>query len=591
MRLRSWELVFLVCPLCGGVSACRSPAPPIEAELVFSDSPPTWVPPLPEVRVSPDQKWAVFGRGRWLRVVDLEAGLDDESRRRGSLDSVSDVVFAAEGKMARQGVKGLRRGWFLDGELVEIPPDATVRFSPDGALVAFHRASEPRRVRVGSLDSPRPYALEGDVRALEWSHDGKELLVLITDDEGVSSLVGLDPEGGSMEPLATDLDAPLRGNAIGVSPDGRTVYLALASAGALDLLARHQVDADRDLDIYELDLTSGDKKLRLGTSMDELSPKVVDDELYWTRIDYRQSIVALPFAGGAAHVVAEGGQIPYWAPDGRRIGYTVGLPRAADAPLNMDADVIEVDARARPIGEPRRVIEGFHEDFSPAWSPDGAWLAFHSHRSPGPVPAYKSEGATDDLYLLRSGASTDEEIRLTDFGWEVGMADWSPDGRRLVFTSWDEHAPGIGIPWVVTIDPRSGQAVELERIGLAEPLRSARLVFWSPVSDEIAIQNDDGSGRQSIWILDLGSRELHKVVEYESDTYSGLDWTPDGETIVYAARFDGRYQIFSVPRAGGTPQKKSEDSGQLLQPQVSPDGRWIAVTRIELTRELWRQKR
>jgi len=52
--------------------------------------------------------------------------------------------------------------------------------------------------------------------------------------------------------------------------------------------------------------------------------------------------VALPFAGTEAHLVAPGDQIPYWSHDGCRIGYTVGPPGAADAPLNMDADVIDV---------------------------------------------------------------------------------------------------------------------------------------------------------------------------------------------------------------------------------------------------------
>lgn len=172
------------------------------------------------------------------------------------------------------------------------------------------------------------------------------------------------------------------------------------------------------------------------------------------------------------------------------------------------------------------------------------------------------------------------------------MADWSPDGRRLVLVSWEKGgAPGVGTPWIVTVDLDSGKALAIEPVPLPDELRTARLVAWSPVAEELAIENEEGDGRQSIWILDLDSRQVQKVVEYDSDTYSGLDWTPDGQTIVYSARSDGRFQIFEVPRTGGSSRRLSDDHGNLMQPQVSPDGRWIAATRIEFTRELWRQKR
>lgn len=592
--MRSWGSVILALLLLGASFGCKPPAPANGPQRVFFDRPATWVPPLPALRVDEAQKWAVFGQGDWLELVDLASGAGDEGRARGDLETVTDVAFLAGGKLARRGTRNGEGGWFVDGaeHAVALPRNAVTRWSPQGTGVAYYDAGDPQAVLAGPVGAPQRFELQGNIRALEWSHDESSLFILTMGAHGASSLVRLQLPSGRLETIADDLDAPLRASAIGVAPDDRALYLPLASSGAIDLVARHDVDADRDLDIYEVAIVSGDRNLKIESPMDDLSPIAVGEHLYWTRVEYQQTIVALAADGGAAHLVADGGQIPYWSHDARLIGYTVGLPRAADAPLNMDVDVIEVGEDARPTSPPRRLIDGYHEDFTPAWSPDGRWLAFHSHRSSTPVPYYGSEGATDDIYLLRNGAPASEEIRLTDFGWEVGMADWSADGRRLVFVSWERGGvPGVGTPWIATIDLDSGRALAIEPLPLPDPLRTATLVSWSPVGEELAIEADAGNGRQAIWVLDLASEQVDKVVEYDSDTYSGLDWTPDGKTIVYSARSEGRFQLFGVSRSGGVPKRLSDDSGNLLQPQVSPDGRWIAATRIEFTRELWRQER
>ncbi len=590
-----WMLGLALAGACGLGAACQQAPPASEPQRLFADSPTTWVPPLPQLRVASDETLAVFGQGQWLQLVDLETGRQDDDLKIGDLDAVSDVAFRHDGTIVRRGTKAGATGWFLDAAtspLSGLPPDANVRWSPTNGEVALYRTTERRVARLGPIADLRRVQLEQDIQSIEWSHDGRAVVALVTDEHGSASLLRIDRFDAGVETIASDLDAPLRAASLELRPDDRAVYLPLASDGALDVLARHDPDADRNLDIYELELATGTRSARVVNPMDDLSPRVAGEHLYWTRVEYHQSIVAIPSAGGDAHLVAEAGQIPYWSHDGRLVGYTVGLPRASDAPLNMDVDVIEVDADARPVAEPRRLVDGFHEDFTPAWSPDGRWLAVHSHRSQTPVPFYHGEGVTDDMYLRRADASTSEEIRLTDFGWEMGMGDWSPDGRQLVFAGWEQGGTaGIGVPWIVTIDPESGQAISTERLELPEPLRSATLVSWSPVANEIAIENDEGDERHSIWILDLEDGSAEQVVEYDCDTYGGLDWTPNGQTIVYAARADGRYQLFAVPRSGGIPSKLSEDGGNLMQPQVSPDGRWIAATRVEFTRELWRGAR
>jgi len=39
-------------------------------------------------------------------------------------------------------------------------------------------------------------------------------------------------------------------------------------------------------------------------------------------------------------------------------------------------------------------------------------------------------------------------------------------------------------------------------------------------------------------------------------------------------------QLFAIPAAGGTPRRLTNDEAHILHPQVSPDGRFIAATRL-----------
>ena len=63
----------------------------------------------------------------------------------------------------------------------------------------------------------------------------------------------------------------------------------------------------------------------------------------------------------------------------------------------------------------------------------------------------------------------------------------------------------------------------------------------------------------------------------------------DGKNIIYSALAGDGLQLFAVPRTGGAPQQLTHDSGNLMHPRVSPDGRWIACTRIVQSKQIWRR--
>src|SRR5215472_3643459 len=396
------------------------------------------------VSVASDGRWALLTNGLTMSLYSLETKEQDPDRLLGGLTSVSRAGFCGPSGMIRSGSRGSEKGIFFPGpetpQLLSIPTGSVAACSSDANEIVYYQPDNPDgQLFVGPVKGPfRTFEVTGRITATAFSPGGDYLYVLLFEPTGNSSLVRIAIHEGRTRTIAQDLDAAPDWNKMAISDDGRSAYIPLASVGAPDNAARHQPDADRWLAIYKVDLTNGARTVVVATpGVDNSDPALAAGNLYWARTVVRDSVVGVPIAGGESKDVIVGGQVPMWSPDGKKISFTYGGWRLADWALNLDAGYVMVDAEANRISARFPIVTGYHEDFPAAWSPDGKWIAFHSHRSKVPVPDYGSAESTDDVYMRLADDVHAPEIRLTDFGWETGPAYWSPDGRKLLFVSWE----------------------------------------------------------------------------------------------------------------------------------------------------------
>lgn len=573
------------------VSACGPRlVVPEKTKPLYQVRPATWFEELSDAaRVSPDGRWGLYGSGPRRRLVDLRSGAGDVSALRGPFATVENVTFSANGQLVRLASSGGTRGWFAEASNtpLPIPPDAVPVWSRQGRGLAFFRATaRSEGVTIDGRQVPFP----GHLLALKWLPDEKTLAALTRADDYTAVLSTLEADTGQVREVAAGLDAEVFPGQFAVTRDGRHAILALASGGSPDAAARHDPMADRDLDLWAIDLSTGEKTVVVTQPGDDFAPNIIGDDLVWTHADVRPSVVVVPSAGGEAREVVERGELPYWSADGRQLGFTVGGWRLRDMALPLDAHVIDLNDRAVSTSAPRPLSTGFHEDFTPAWSPDGRWLAFHSHRSPTPVPAYLSPGSTDDVWMARTTDPRGTERRLTDFGHEAGMADWAPDGRRLAFVSYEKAKPETLQTWIVTIDPDTGARLGATRLALPLGIRSTETIAWSPDGATLAIESKtEDAERHALWLLTLASGQATRLTEHPTATFGGIDWTPDGKTVVYGALAAERMQVFALDIAGGAPRQLTSSEASVFLPQVSPDGRWIAATTMRHVRRILRR--
>lgn len=158
----------------------------------------------------------------------------------------------------------------------------------------------------------------------------------------------------------------------------------------------------------------------------------------------------------------------------------------------------------------------------------GSALALRSRAVSGTLVFQSDRSGNWDIYRLSFTAEDSRLVRLTDDPAADRNPSWSPDGRRIAFSS--------------------------ERTGAGD-----------------------------IYTMRADGDDLRRVTDHPA--YEGAPrFSPDGTAIVFEAERDGRAEIYIVPAEGGRVRQVTSSITRKLGPALSPDGSELAFMEKTLVR-------
>jgi Tol biopolymer transport system component len=475
-------------------------------------------------------------------VITLPPG-----QQLASLDSGPAVAVSPDGThlayVARQG--GTQQLYLRAMDSLEAKPipgtEGSVNpfFSPDGQWLGFFAGQKLKKVSVSGGaavtigDAPNP-------RGASWGSQG----MIAFAPQNVTVLQQAPDGGGTPQPLTRFEKGDVSHRWPEFLPGGKAVLFAAGPSGVNFTKAQVAVQSvatgeRRNLiqgGMYPRYAPSGHLVYVQGGSLVAVPFDPQRLEVTGTAVPVVEGVLQTPSSGAAQYSFSSTGSLVY-------VSGGVQAPERKLVWVNRNG-------AEQPLAVPARTY------MFPRLSPDGRRLAVNI--------------AEQETQIWLYDLSRETLTRLTFEGYSNLVPAWTPDGKRIAFTSNKEGAANLF--WQLA-DGSGG----VERLTTSEYTQVP--MSWSPDGQLLAFFEVNPATQRDIWVLRLGdpspgSGQVRKAQPFLRTQFDEAvpRFSPDGRWLAYVSDESGRYELYAQPYPGpGGKWQISTEGG--TEPVWNPNGR------------------
>ena len=269
----------------------------------------------------------------------------------------------------------------------------------------------------------------------------------------------------------------------------------------------------------------------------------------------------------AVTLVSPGGAeaYPSFSPDGKRLVYSVRL--AKDQGFHLFV-------RNLPYGGRWQLTGAAGSDIAPAWSPDGASVAF-----------LRMENGRAACMVVPAAGGAERKVADCAVAAEMEQPPpavaWTPDSQSLaVVVAGENQLPAIALVPAAGGAPKTLTNPPQGTLGDSTPA-------VSPDGKTVAFVRSSSGENADIFTCDLSGGNLQRLT-FDGRAVRGVGWTPDGSHMVYAGHLMGTWRLWRLPATGGSPHDLGFARNGAQYPAVALAGGRLAYTDNPTVSAIWR---